>query len=406
MPQLYTNVLSALVVAIAVTTVWELWRQRHNLFRDDLDDDVRTLAWRVVVFIVFPFIVWLDLRATIVATEHLGGWVKDWNYGLLWFSAIPHSLPHADMLVPALFAGVLVQLVLALCLVPSLFFRPHPFIASIITYTISVILATNLLIDPVIALAGAGNSRWQVAYESAPKDALMIIIALYACCSAFFLLAVRSKTIRIWFADLTSPVLAEQLRIAMSEAESDRLNQFQSCKLGVLFERAGLRTNAARELGHLKRIAAGTIYVPFLEGYVFYRRRQYKKARKAFEQAANVGPLTDQLRSTFLAAAACSAFAEGDTHGSINLSERSLEFDENSLLARMVKVDAFLRLGKKEAAGEEVLSALRQGLDFELEDKVPLDPEMTLRQIFRFQKTAAAAASKPAVEQESVLIEQ
>jgi tetratricopeptide (TPR) repeat protein len=288
-------------------------------------------------------------------------------------------------------------------MVPSLFFRPHPFIASIITYTISLILASNLIIDPVIALAGAGNSRWQIAYDSAPKDALMIILAVYLFCSALFLLAVRSKTIRIWFADLTSPVLAEQLRIAMSEAESDRRNQFQSCRLGILFERAGLRTNAARELGHLKRIAAGTIYVPFLEGYVYYRRRQYKKARKAFEQAAAFGPLTDQLRSTFFAAAACSAFAEGDTHGSINLSERSLEFDDNALLARMVKVDAFLRLGKKEAAGEEVLSALRQGLDFELEDKVPLDPEITLRQIFRFQKTAAASAASVSNE-DSLLV--
>jgi tetratricopeptide (TPR) repeat protein len=136
---------------------------------------------------------------------------------------------------------------------------------------------------------------------------------------------------------------------------------------------------------------------------VYYRRRQYKKARKAFEQAAAFGPLTDQLRSTFFAAAACSAFAEGDTHGSINLSERSLEFDDNALLARMVKVDAFLRLGKKEAAGEEVLSALRQGLDFELEDKVPLDPEITLRQIFRFQKTAAASAASVSNE-DSLLV--
>src|SRR5579883_3008141 len=251
MPQLYTNIVTALLVAIAATTIIEIWRQRNNLFRDELDDDVRALAWRVVIFLVFPFIVWVDLRATILATEHLGGWVKDWNYGFLWFSAVPYSLPSADLLLPALFAGVVVQLVLALCMVPALFFRPHPFIAGIITNTISLILASNLIIDPVIALVGAGNTRWQVAYESAPKDSLMIIIAIYACCSALFLLAVRSKTIRIWFADLTSPVLAEQLRIAMSEAESDRRNQFQSCRLGILLERAGLRANAARELSHL-----------------------------------------------------------------------------------------------------------------------------------------------------------
>ena len=137
MSQLYSNLLIAVVIAIALGTIFELWKQRHNLFRDELDDEVRSLVWRVVIFLVFPFIVWLDLRATLVATEYLGGWVEQWNYGLLWYSALPQNLPHADLLVPALFAGVFVQITLALCLLPSLFFRPHPFLASAITYTIS-----------------------------------------------------------------------------------------------------------------------------------------------------------------------------------------------------------------------------------------------------------------------------
>ncbi|MGZ2978925.1 hypothetical protein, partial [Pseudomonas aeruginosa] len=85
------------------------------------------------IFLIFPFVVWLDLRATLVATEYFGGWTKEWTYGLLWYSAIPQSLPHADMLIPALFAGVAVQLLLALCLLPSLFFRPHPFLATTVS---------------------------------------------------------------------------------------------------------------------------------------------------------------------------------------------------------------------------------------------------------------------------------
>src|SRR4051812_19578045 len=144
MSQLYTNLFSAFVIAIAAATLVELWKQRHNLFNDELSDETRALAWRVTIFLLFPFIVWLDLRATIVATEYVGGWVKEWHYGLLYYSAIPHALPHADLLVPALFAGVLVQLLLGLCLLPSLFFRPHPFLATIITYTVALILASNL----------------------------------------------------------------------------------------------------------------------------------------------------------------------------------------------------------------------------------------------------------------------
>ena len=387
MSQLYTNLVSALVIVIAAGTLFELWKQRQVLAADELDDDVRALVWRLVIFLIFPFIIWLDLRATIVATNYLGGWVKEWHYGFLWFSAVPQSLPNADLLIPALFAGVVVQFLLGLCLMPSLFFRPHPFLATTITSTITLILASNLIIDPLIALTGTGSSRWQIAYASAPRDQLMVMQAIYAFASLLFVLAIRSKTIRIWFAELTNPVLAEQLRIAISEAALDRNNQFQVCRLGVLYEKASMKSSASHELVQLKKINAGTVYVPFLEGFIQYRRRNYKKSRAAFEQACNFSQLNDVLRSTFFSAAACSAYAEGDIHGSINLSERALEFDNTSLIARMVKVDAYLRLGDKEQAGEEVLAALRLGSDFELEDKVPLDAEITLRQIFRCQRS-------------------
>jgi hypothetical protein len=396
MSQLYTNLVSAFVIVIAAGTIFELWRQRQNLCCDELADDARALSWRVVIFLIFPFIVWMDLRATIVATEYLGGWVKEWHYGLLWFSAVPQSLPSADLLIPALFAGVVVQFLLGLCLLPSLFFRPHPFLATTVTYTITLILAANLIVDPLIALAGGGSSRWQIAYASAPRDNLIMLLALYACLSAFFLAALKSKAVRIWFAELTNPVLAEQLRIAISEAASDRNNHYQICRLGILYEKASMRSSASRELNRLKKTGRQTVYVPFLEGFVQYRRRNYRKSRAAFADAADFPQINESLRAVFLSAAACAAYAESDIQGSLNLSEQALEFDQNSLVARMVKVDAYLRLGKKEQAGEEVLAALRLGSDFELDDKVPLDPELTLRQIFRSQRPAQV---EPAVQE-------
>lgn len=389
MSQICTNIFSALIVALAASTLFELWKHRQELSSDELSEDARLLVWKVGIFMLFPLLVWLDLKATIVATEQLGGFIKDWSYGIVWFNAIPQGLPHADYLMPALFAGVAVQFLLAICLIPALFFRPHPFLATLISYTVAIICASTLMIDPMLGLLGMGGSRWQLAYSSLPKDTLMIILSMYLCMCALFILAIKSKTIRIWFAEITNPVLAEQLRIAMLEAQSDRKNQFQSCRLGILLEKAGMRRHASREFAHLKEIAPTSLFVLFLDGFMQYRRRNYRKARQAFEQASNYPFLTENLKGTFLSAAACSAFAQGDTHGSINLCERALEFDDAALVARMVKVDAFLRLGKKEQAGEEVLTALKQGLDFEIEDKVPLDAELTLKQIVRFQRQQA-----------------
>lgn len=404
MLQFCTNIFTAIIVALAASTLFEIWKNRHELFEDELSEDSRLIVWKTAIFLIFPLVVWLDYRATLVATDYLGGFTKDASYSILWFNALPQGLPHADFLMPALFAGVAVQFLLALCLVPSLFFRPHPFLATLISYTVAMISASTLMIDPLIGLFGMGSSRWQLAYSSLPKDTLMIILAMYACLIALSILAVKSKTIRVWFAEITNPILAEQLRIAIAEAESDRNNQFQSCRLGILFQKAGMRRHARREFAHLKEIAPASLFVLFLDGYMQYQKRNYRKARNAFDAASNYPYLTEGLKATFLSAAACSSFAQGETHEALNYCERALEFDEEALVARMVKVDAFLRLGKKEQAGEEVLAALKRGLDFEIEDKVPLDPELTLKQIFRFQRQQAVHQKRNQKEEEAQLL--
>ncbi len=389
MGEIFSKLASVALIAVAVSTIIQLVKDRACLGRDDLREEDRSLAWRVVIFLIMPIIIALDLRSTIIAAEWLGGWVKDWSYGILWFEAIPRSLPDASLLIPALFAGVAVQFTLAFMLLPSLFFRPHPFVATILGYTITAIFGINLIIDPVISLLGGGTSRWQLAYSAAPRDELMVVIAVYACAAVSFFLLLRNKAIRLWFAGLSRPVVAEELRSALYESKAEPESNYQTCRLAVLLERAGMRTQAVGELQRLRRIGAGSLYLLFLDPYILYRRRRYDAARVAFEHAANFNNLPESLRASFFAAAACSAFADGDTRRALNLCERALEFDAQCLVARMVKVDAFLRNGNKEQAGEEVMAAIRQGLDFDVEDKIPIDPEAVLRSIVRFEKARA-----------------
>lgn len=386
MGEIFSKLASVVLIAVAVSTVYQLVRDRACLLRDDLRDEERNLAWRVVVFLILPAVVALDLRTTIVTAEWLGGWVKDWSYGILWFEAVPRSLPDQNLLIPVLFAGVAAQFALACMMLPALFFRPHPFVATVLGYSITAIFAFNLLIDPVISIVGGGNSRWQIAYAAASRDQLMFVIGVYACAAVSFFLLMRSKTIRLWFADLSRPVVAEELRSAICESKAEPENNLQTCKLAVLLERAGMRSQAIREVQKLRKQAPGSLYLTFLEPYMAYRRRQYDSARAGFERAANYIGIPETLKATFFAASACSAFADGDTRRALNLCERALEFDTQCLVARMVKVDAFLRNGNKEQAGEEVMAAIRQGLDFDVEDKIPLDADATIRSIVRFEK--------------------
>lgn len=399
MHEIYLWLVTAVTGAVAVSTLLRLWTDRSRLMQEDLHEDDRVFAWRIVLFLIYPLMTLVDLRATMVTCQWFGGYVKDWTYGLFWYSAIPRGVASHEQLLFVLFAGVIVQLVLALCLLPSLCFRPHPFLATILGYTIATVLGLNLLVDPLMSLLGVGGSRWQLMMSAATTPEKLGIFALYAFSAIAYLYVCLNEKTRLWFVDLSRPMVSEELRDVLSQWKAEPANPYLCARLAVLYERAGLRRQATRRLAQLRAMHPRTIYTYFVEAVLHYRQRKYSSSRSDFLHAAELSNGDAQLRGSLLAASGCAAFADGDMEGALNLSERALEFDDASLVARMVKVDVFLRTGKKEQAGEEIIAAIRRGLDLDLESKVPLDTDRAIQRIGRLH---AAEKRQRALEHQPV----
>ncbi|HEY9786962.1 MAG TPA: hypothetical protein V6D17_16340 [Candidatus Obscuribacterales bacterium] len=375
MNQVYLWCVALLTAVIAVNTVFRLWSERYRLAKEDLNDEDRAFAWRIVVFLIFPLFIFLDLRATTVCCEFLGGYIKDVNYGLLWYESVPAGLPSAKFIIPVLFSGACVESVLAILLLPALLFRPHPFLATVIGYTSAFILGLNLIGDPLLSLVGLGGARWQLAFSIGSTDQRLTLLMVHFLLALLYLSVIRNSRVRLWFSQLTRPDASEELRRALSTWHASPGSARLACRVGLLYDRAGLRWQARKLLRKLKAEYRHPLYANFLEAVLAYRRREYKKARRAFIMTSDFPSVDGELKATLLAAAACSAFAEGDLTQALNLAERALEFDDTCLVARMVKVDVFLRQGKKEQAGEEILFAMQMGLTLDLENQIPLDTE-------------------------------
>ena len=69
MNDIYLWCVSAVTAIVAINTVWRLVIERERLWKDDLTDEDRAFAWRLVVFLVFPLINLLDLRKTAKAAN-------------------------------------------------------------------------------------------------------------------------------------------------------------------------------------------------------------------------------------------------------------------------------------------------------------------------------------------------
>jgi hypothetical protein len=372
MNDVYIWCITGMAGLLALNTLWRLWSERDRLSREDLNDEDRAFAWRVVFFLVFPFLNFLDLRSTIVAIELLGGYVRSWSFGGYWYHLDSAAVPELCAL-QALFAGAAAQIALATLLLPALLFRPHPFLATVIGYTVSFTFGMNLIVEPIMSVCGLSNPRWLLAYSSGTTEDGIILLAVHIICAAIYVAIMMSQRVRMWFSGLSRPEANDELKKALSEFRSRPESPRLMCRVGLMYDKAGLRRRAKRQLKNLRKQHPEALYSIFLEAILSYRRRDYKASRQTFLKASEFPGVDGPLKASLLAASGCSAFAEGDVIGALNLSERALEFDDACLVARMVKVDVFLRQGKKEQAGEEILFAMRRGLTLDLANKVPLD---------------------------------
>ncbi len=398
MNEIYLWCVTGMAGLLALNTLWRLWTERERLGKEDLSDEDRSLAWRIVIFLIFPLLVYLDLRATVVSCDWLGGYIRSWSYGLFWYHAVPAALPDQNALLFVSFAGAFTQLILAVCLLPSLLFRPHPFLSTLIGYSCTFIFALNLILDPLLSLAGLGSQRWALAYTMGSVQDRLILLVVHLLAASIFLAIMLSQRIRLCFSGLSRPQASDELKKALSEWKARPDSARLMCRVGLLYDRAGLRRRSRRQLKKLIECYPDTLYSRFLEAVLAYRRRQYKLARQAFLLSSEFPGVDGILKASLLSASGCAAFADADITGALNLSERALEFDDACLVARMVKVDVFLRQGKKEQAGEEILFAMRLGLTLDLENKVPLDTERVFDMIARLEDRCGTPSYRFPVE--------
>ena len=368
---------SGIAILVGLDTVIRLWTERHRLLRENLNDEDRAIVWRIVLFIAFPLLVLMELESTIKGVENFGGQIKDSTYGFLFYELTPVKLA-GDLLIPALFSGEFVVLLFALCLLPSLAFRPHPFLATLVGYTVVFVFAYELFVEPLLSLTAFASSKWTLALSQNNAATLTPLIAIHITLALAFLMLLNNKAVRMWFSELSRPEATDKLKAAIFEFRNNDNSPMLLSKLGILYEQAGMFKQAKQQLKLLESQHPGNLYTLFLKAWLAHSKRKFKESKNYFLQASDVDDIPEELKAHLLAAAGCSAFALGEIVSAINLSERALKYDESYLVARMVKVDALLKLGKRDQAAKEILIAVHSGLTLNLENKIPLDVDVTV----------------------------
>ncbi len=376
MDKLCFAVVTAVTAFISLDTLRRLYFDRHRFSKEDLNDYDLAFVWRIVIFLIYPLLNLIALWVSVIACQWFGGYVKNISYGLLWYQVIPDELASRAYLMPTLFAGESAQTLLVVILLLALLFRPHPFLAMLITYTCTFVLSINLIVDPILSVIGFGSAHWQIAIMQGTGQELTVLTLVHLVLALVFIAIVSSQTIQNIFAELIRPIAMDKLKKALAENNANHTENdlVASCNLVILYEAAGLSKQASKKLREIKSNHPQALLVQFVEAYLSYKKRNYKQSLRLFLALADSSfPLNNELKSMFLAAAACSAHANRDFATTLNLIDRALEFDYNCGIARMIKIDIYLKQGKEEKAVDEFQTSLFVGLDQGIEQQIPID---------------------------------
>lgn len=377
--------ITAIAAFVSLDSLRRIYIERHRFGKEDLNDYDVSFAWRIVIFVVYPFLNLLALWASIIACQWFGGYVKSLSYGLLWYQVVPGELASRSYLIPVLFSGEIAQILFVLLSLPALFFRPHPFLAMVLTYSCAFILAVNLIADPLFSIFGFGSAHWQMAIAFGSKQQVIVLGATHLVLAALYLILLKNQAIQMLCAHLIRPIAVEKLQKALARDKADNekeLNLAKTCNLIMLREAAGFRWQADKDLQNIKKVYPQSLHVQFIEAYFSYRRHKCQQAFRLFVCAAENCPATsNELKGMLLAAAACCAHANREYETALNLVERALEFDYYCAMARMIKMDILLRQGKKEKAAEELKTTGWTSLNQNLEQAVPIDWQHALKLI-------------------------
>jgi len=373
MDKICFSVVTAITALICLDTVRRLYVDRHRFTKEDLNDYDLAFIWRIVIFLIYPLLNAFALWVSIIACQWAGGYVRDISYGLLWYQVIPNELASRAYLIPTLFAGEIAQTLLVLVLLIALLFRPHPFLAMLITYTCTFVLSINLIVDPILSAFGFGSTHWQIAIHQASQQELSILALAHLVLALLFIALISSDTIQKLFAELIRPIAMERLKNALAE-NKDKSDLVAQCNLVMLYEGAGLSKQANKKLKEIQSSQPKALLTTFVEAYLFFRRRNYKQSLNLFLALAQSNLVSNnELKSMLFAAAACCAHASRNFPEALNLVDRALEFDYHCAMARMVKIDIYLKQGKEDKATEEFQTALFGGFDQSLEQIIPID---------------------------------
>jgi hypothetical protein len=385
MDKLCFAIVTAVTTFISLDTVRRLYVDRHRFSKEDLNDYDLAFIWRIVIFLIYPLLNLISLWVCVIACQWSGGYVKSVSYGLLWYQVIPDELASRAYLMPTLFAGETAQTLLVLVLLLALLFRPHPFLAMLITYTCTFVLSINLIVDPILSTIGFGSAHWQLAIMQGTSREIVILTLVHSVLAIIFIALVNSQTVQKLFAELIRPIAMEKLKKALAEIHANHTEHdlVASCNLIMLYEAAGLSKQASKKLREIKSNHAQTLLAQFVDAYLSYKRRNFKQSLRLFLVLAESDfRLNNELKSMFFAAAACSAHSSRDFATTLNLVDRALEFDYSCKIARMLKIDIYLKEGKEEKAVNEFQTSLFVGLDQGLEQQIPIDWQKAISLIY------------------------
>jgi len=286
------DALLLIIIPLMFVTVREVRDNWQSLWDSNLTGKDRRILLQASLFLLEPVVVLFHELGHAAAIKIYGGGIQEFHYAVLSGYVVPSGTFTDQQLLIIFLAGNLVQIVIGyICFAVALKMR-SPAVVATLVYLGMWSIASSAIFYAMMSIINLYGD-WIAIYTSPVHSLVMVIGVCHFFIVASIIYMLKGKAPRLWFAERTRPVWAQQYQ-QIKAAVAQHPTHENLLRLAWLYYEATLEDMAKEALDRCRKMEPGDLEPLMLYGWLAHDKLNLEKAESNFMEIAkndNAAPL-------------------------------------------------------------------------------------------------------------------
>jgi hypothetical protein len=280
------DLLNLLFVPLMIMTAFQVKKNWHSLWDNNLTTADRYLLLRSVIFLLMPVVVALHELGHALATWAFGGSISEFHFAFLWGYVVPKGQFSLEQIVLIFLAGNVMQFLVGLVALILAFIVVSPPMVALCVYLAVCAIGEAIVLYPLMSLTGFYGDWTQIysyLFNPATASLVQMVLAVHIACILALIWGLYGTQPKIWYASKTRPGWLAEHELVARRVLSEP-NAANWLNLASSYWRAGVWREVGKCIEKARLAEPDSQDVQFFAGWFAQQKGNLPKAINYYNQ--------------------------------------------------------------------------------------------------------------------------